>query len=665
MTINYVKTNKLSLEVIDKNRYSFTVPSYQRPYVWPEEAVLKLLDDIDQSRKNEEGSYFVGTVLTSLSTDKDHYKTFQLIDGQQRITTLVLLAIAFGESCIKRKMNTLPIVNLAEFNRKPRLKFKIRDQVQQLLGSYIKLPNCQYPGDKAVAANPYLTSINAALVVLRQQVNALNNDDFKKLADYVYQNVVWINNTVPQEMDLNRLFAAMNTAGIQLEPVDLLKAQIFKGIKTEKPLFNAIWTACEHMENYFERNVRKLFPEAPWENIEYSDLSEFNKNLFTKNSKDTKSETNKNGLTVKEIVDKKKQEDYQNIYTKSEFKVYELEQETVYCRPIISFSLLLIHTLRIHFALSSEDDKKDILTRVHKDKLLETFKDFIKSDEADLKAFILRLWQVRHQFDKWIIKWIERDDSNDEQLRLTYLSKSQSNGKWYINRTQKEHNALEMLQSARNFTGERSAQYWITPFLAKLTITNPEEESDVLSVLEKIDNQLSLAGEQETQKTASFKIAQNILPEQYSFNWLKNKLEAPNGTSFEHYWFQKVEYLLWKNEKERDQQEFRKFRITNKNSVEHVLPIHEEHQNRLAHEDLNSFGNLVLLSPSENSSYKHQAVEKKFVDFHAKPYYDSLKLKSILELFVASNRTWGSSQIKKHRKNIIKILKSHYKKDLN
>lgn len=72
----------------------------------------------------------------------------------------------------------------------------------------------------------------------------------------------WVNNLVPAAMDLNRLFSSMNTAGIQLEPVDLLKAKLFKKITSEKPLYKAIWLVCENTNNYFERNVKALFPNA-------------------------------------------------------------------------------------------------------------------------------------------------------------------------------------------------------------------------------------------------------------------------------------------------------------------------------------------------------------------------------------------------------------------
>lgn len=90
-------------------------------------------------------------------------------------------------------------------------------------------------------------------------------------------------------------------------------------------------------------------------------------------------------------------------------------------------------------------------------------------------------------------------------------------------------------------------------------------------------------------------------------------LNESHGTSFHHYWFYKLEYLLWKTWDKNDSR-VKQFRITSKNSVEHVFPQNHEFGNKLANTEfdwLNSFGNLGLLSVGENSSYNNQDVRKK------------------------------------------------------
>ncbi|AIY66373.1 hypothetical protein OM33_11720 [Pseudoalteromonas piratica] len=652
----------LTLSYIQTNEYQFSIPSYQRPYVWPDEAVLKLFKDINDARVAKEPNYFIGTVLTSIEQDEDGNGIYELIDGQQRTTTLMLIALAF-----KMVKVDSAIADTAAFKKQPRLQFTIRDQVQHLLGSLAGLDEYVFPGLEAIGENPYLKRIYAALQVLEQQVKALKYEDRILLGDYIFNHVQWVNNIVPQQMDLNRLFATMNTAGVQLEQADILKSKLLKQISNDKPLFDAMWLACEHMENYFERNVRKVFPNAPWNDIKAEHLAFFDEKLFVKNSGST---VHKKGLTIMQLAEQLKagaesssDEGKDNkLDNEQDAGSYDLEAETVYCRPIISFPLLLIHAYRIYLAnraVELGDGTDDVIPRVHADKLLETFEPLTKASEEEVKEFIKTLWQVRYQFDRWVVKWVERDDSDDEQLRLTYLTRSESSGKWYINRTQKELNELVMLQSVRNFTGERSAQYWITPFIAGLIKENITEDAQAIALLEKVDNDLSLAAESETQKTASFKQAKQQQPEVNSWQTNADYFTEARGTSFEHYWFQKLEYILWKQEADRHLEQFKNYRITAKNSVEHVYPQHGEYQNVLERDFLDAFGNLVLLSPGENSSYSNQAVKKKLVDFEAKPQYDSLKLKAMFKLLKEQNE-WQETQIRQHQKEMLSALAAHY-----
>ena len=101
------------------------------------------------------------------------------------------------------------------------------------------------------------------------------------------------------------------------------------------------------------------------------------------------------------------------------------------------------------------------------------------------------------------------------------------------------------------------------------------------------------------------------------------------------------------------------YRIASRNSIEHVHPQNEEYQNRLDDEHLHGFGNLVLLSPGENSSYSNQAVLKKKADFIAKPHYDSLKLAHMFDV-LGDGKRWGWEQIEHHRRQILDLIRNHY-----
>ncbi|WP_300499234.1 HNH endonuclease family protein, partial [Marinobacter sp.] len=282
-------------------------------------------------------------------------------------------------------------------------------------------------------------------------------------------------------------------------------------------------------------------------------------------------------------------------------------------------------------------------------------------DESTIKAFLMLLWQVRFQFDKWVVKWVEYDDSEDPQLRLTSISRSNSKGKYYINRTATDLSELVQLQAVLNFTGDRSAHYWLTALLASLVAKPNLDTTGTLAVLEQIDNQLSLTTD--TQKEASYSIAKGESPTLNDRKVLATYFDEPKGTRFEHYWFQKLEYLLWKQGEKSDER-LRAYRITSKNSVEHVHPQNEEYKSQLPITLLNAFGNLVLLSPGENSSYSNQSVLKKKADFDSKPRYDSLKLKSLFDCYTLAGKIWGKEQIVEHQKAMLDVLIYHYTRDL-
>ncbi|WP_417535145.1 HNH endonuclease family protein [Methylophaga sp.] len=163
----------------------------------------------------------------------------------------------------------------------------------------------------------------------------------------------------------------------------------------------------------------------------------------------------------------------------------------------------------------------------------------------------------------------------------------------------------------------------------------------------------------ETQKEASFKIAKGDTPHIDSWENQVTYFDEPKGTAFEHYWFQKLEYILWKHGDKTDEK-LKRYRITSKNSVEHVHPQNEEYKNQMIQECLDAFGNLVLLSPGENSSYSNQAILKKHADFHSKPRYDSLKLKVLFEAYENSGMQWGNKEIAKHQSKMLDLLKLHY-----
>lgn len=642
-----VSTSLQSAASIEEAQAAFVIPSYQRPYVWPSEDVLKLLDDIREARKEGAHHYFIGTVMTSVYKCGDA-QVHELIDGQQRITTLILFALAFN----KLRLGTR-LAQFAARGKTLRLSFAIRDPVQALLGHWAHLDNAVYPGDKAVDEDPYLKHLAGALKVLTDRLRDLSNIEGEAsvvaLGEFIFERVRWVNNVMPAGSDLNRQFMTMNTSGLQLAQSDILKSRLLKKITRHRARYDAMWQACENMGNYFERNVRQLFPGAAWATLRDDDLRAFDAMRLPLDEPLDVIDTDR--LTIAQLVNS----EMPAADSSKESNKKRTEETPVYCRSIISFALLLMHTLRIFKARRGE---ADIEVRLHDARLIECFDDFSKkASELEVAEFLACLWEVRFQFDRWIVKWAGSEETDERHLLLTAVHFNTNDGR--LSRTLLAVSDLTQLQSVSYFTRDRSAQYWLTPLLGSLARTPIEHRDAASAMLERIDNALSLT--RLTQKDASYKLLRGGSVQPNDFSVVRAELSSPLGTSFEHYWFQKLEYLLWRHRETMGcfkADKLSSYRITSKNSVEHVHAQQDEYANTLPAKSLHAFGNLVLLSPGENSSYSNQAVMKKWADFEAKPKYDALKLAHIFH--TKGQREWNDVAIKHHQAAMLELLRAHY-----
>lgn len=653
--MNRVRSQTETIASLCKQAIALNIPSYQRPYVWPAEDVTKLLDDIEQACATRQERYYIGTLLSSRSDcpgESGAQISYELIDGQQRSTTLTLLALAF-----RQRLPSHPLSGMTRLGKEPRLTFRIRAEAQAFLAREAGLtPELEL--DATALASPYLIHLRQGLKAANDRLDQLEkqNGSLTELADYLYANVVWVNNIVPPGMNLNRLFARINTGGVQLEQSDILKSRLLAKIRDHrvKRQCDAIWQACENLDNFFERNVRQLFPLATWDKLEFDDLASFDETRFPLESAETNATDA--GATAALTLEQLAAQTPVGRGTTDGIDPVKTRNER-YCRSVIGFPLLLIHTYRI-FARK----RRDIACRLNAAQLSTCFEELIRDgSDKDARDFIHCLWQVRYQFDRWVVKWVQLGDDDAEHLALGSVSLGTSDNGKRLNRYYPAATPdLTQLQAVRNFTGERSAQYWLSPFLCRMMTMPNATQSDALRELEAIDNILSLADV--TQKEASFALMRQDEVRCKAIDSVIAHLREPCGTGFEHYWFQKLEYILWKHRCKlafMDEQGWRDFRITSKNSVEHVHPQrHKYEEEQLPASIIDGFGNLALLSPGENSSYSNMDPEQKRVDFERKRTYDSLKLAHIFHL-MGTNR-WSQELMAVHRDEMIDRLKAHY-----
>jgi hypothetical protein len=400
------------------------------------------------------------------------------------------------------------------------------------------------------------------------------------------------------------------------------------------------------MNNFFERNVRAVFPESNWALIDLSEYKKFDPAVF-KYKPDVSVDAGRSEFSIDSILDANKR-----IYMPSGRDNEEKVSEEVYCRSIINFSQLLLHTFRLHLYY---EKRGDFLGTYHVNRLIEVFSEMESRNNPDeIKIFFHLLWDVRFVFDKYVIKWISDLDQKSEHLELVNINR---NAESYYTRNNFEPSASLMLQSIFYFTGDYLRQFWLTPFLgfllSKKTNNYKANDNIILAKLEEMDNQLSLCKTM-TDKEATFQLLKASLD--CTFNFVAYLNEA-KGTSFQHYWFQKLEYVLWKSWSNPSDPKFRSYRITSKNSVEHIYPQHPKTSPPINEKLLHNFGNLVLLNVSQNSEYSNKEVNVKQKEFENKSAYDTLK-----SYFIFKWSSWNKTDIKNHQEEMIKYLLEHYQK---
>lgn len=627
----------------DLSTKGFSIPTYQRPYVWKIEQIDKLLSDCANAfSMNQNKAYFIGTILTD---EKTEY--FELIDGQQRITTLWLIAFVYFRKGVESKLT-----QFLRAGEKLRLDFEIRKEVSNYFELLLEHPDEALKKYDTIELEekPYLVNIITAVTTITGILETLTNPqtkqsiDLKDFGDYLYTQLKLVNNVTPQneKFDLNKLFATVNNSGIQLEQTDIVKANLLNKIKTDKIYYSKIWESCENMSEYFERNVRKVFPKTSWKELNVQDFEKFNKEVFLFKLEEELDDLPQ-GYNIQDIIAGKASGIALNPSGKEIEKQYEIN-----CDSILNFGQLLLHTYRIFLY---RNQKTDFDGPFHIDRLITIFKNLQEEKEEKIKEYFELLWEVRHVFDVNIVKWITDLNTKEKHLELSVILKNdQKENYTYFGRNVLEKSEKLMLQSVLYFTGDYLRQYWLTPYL-NFFLNNKEND---LNQLEQIDNQMSLT--KKTDKEASFL----LLDASYNLSMdfvLPDYLMKNLGTSFQHYWFLKLEYILWKNWEFLKGEKFHKYRITSKNSVEHIFPQHPEFGKPLDQKNRDCFGNLVLLSVTQNSEYSRKPVNVKREEFKNKPGYDTLKS---YHIFHSYQDEWNEITIEKHKLEMIDFFIAHY-----
>ncbi len=648
--IETIKSNLITLKEIVENQYLFDIPIYQRLYVWKEEQVKILLDDMYGAYKDNRDIFYLGGVLVVENEEKHELDLFDLIDGQQRFTTLWMMSIVF-----QNEMNnfTKLTVNKTSYHR---INFSIRVEIKDFFESYMH--------DSKTDLEATSNIVNA-LGVMESFKSHLEVEDISKFSQYVFENIQLLFTSVPQSTDLNKLFEIINNRGVQLQHHEILKAKLLNILPSEeRRKYSYLWDACSYMDNYVEKNIRDIA------NIKIANLYDnkdagngkeklsTGKQVLKKISSTHDSEFKP--LSLVEIFSNDKE--YISDITPN--KIEEEYESDNNVRSIITYSMLLQHTLRLHLLKYYDKIEEDIPKILDKE-LLTLFDEYYFYDEIDpddVRAFIELLWEVRYLFDKHVVKWVETEEGEMHLVNKLYKSENKKTKKSYFTLTRRKpdsNDGCALLQSMLYHSQQLTTHYWLTPYLNHLIEYKGIKNYEYLRYL---DNYLLSGddGDSLINRTHKFLVNPYIKTEiDYSI------LLEQKGTAFPHYWFYKLEFILWFLLKDKRDERWKEFRFTAKNSVEHISPQTPKDSDLNIVKDnyvLNSFGNLSLVSRSINSKYgnlEYLVKRQKFIASNAKDL-DSLKMNLIYE-----HENWNDTLAKEHQEKMLNYMDIYFKKEIH
>ncbi|MDT2726254.1 DUF262 domain-containing protein [Lactococcus formosensis] len=590
--------NSLKMIPVSKifSNVCYEVPIYQRNYAWEADQIEQLIEDIKSSRDD----YFLGNLIVN---QKDN-SVYEVIDGQQRLTTLYLLERYLG----------IPF-------DKDALRFEAREKSNRTLSV---LPDIHQLTNELQS-----TEIKSGFKIIDDYFEKMglknNQESFVKRLNKV--NLIRVQ--VPAKIDLNHYFEIMNTRGEQLELHEIAKANILSKIesKEDKLIANDIWEYCSNMDIYIQMNYPKEKREKIF-NSDWSDLSAKTVNFDALKSYYHDTVEEEENLSLRDILQGKGRSRVSNkTVVESENKRFE---------SIISFPNFLLQVNKVLTQLNIDDDSslddKNFLENLKKNWY----------DEESAKYFIFMMLKARVVFDKFILK-------------REYASDYKETGKWSLQELKKraEGEGATYVSTFGNDGDKRNKQVRTLQSALRITYTAPKTMHLISLVL---SNYLNDAGADILE-----------LLEEYGQSKVDASGYAlTTGFGFERIVFSYLDYLLYRdgysyNEKEVVTPLADDWHFQFRSSIEHFYPQHPTELKVWNDEDLNCFGNLALITVSGNSTFNNAMPVGKATT-NPGIIEQSLKLKIMAEMMRQNDNNWNQELAHKHQNEMFKVLEKEANK---
>ncbi|GAA7267083.1 DUF262 domain-containing protein [Helicobacter pylori] len=255
-----IESNDSHLRGILKDELYYQIPIYQRPYQWTEENCEKLLDDLFFNYEDDrESDYFCGSlVLILISEDSKKARTYDVVDGQQRLSTFILLAKVLATLFLERLTDESKEYLQESLNsrhgKKDRLNFNAigfnsKKDFQYALTSF---------NDAPISNNKNNYLKNA--VCLKNYLRKKEIEDINDFIEWLYFKVAFITITCPDADKALRIFNVLNARGLALNATDIFKGELLKHTKEhEREEFVSRWNALSQKCSDNDLAIETLF----------------------------------------------------------------------------------------------------------------------------------------------------------------------------------------------------------------------------------------------------------------------------------------------------------------------------------------------------------------------------------------------------------------------
>lgn len=242
------------LAKIFSSDFDYVIPSYQRPYAWTPVQAGELFSDLYDFylKEDEEDTYFLGSIVLIKEEGKPQA---EVIDGQQRLTTLTILLAALTHRASGQIRDAFhrylcePGNVLEGLSQKPRLTLRERDRgffkryiqdvaLDELMGL-----------DPAQLDNESQRNIQANARLFLQRVESAFTNDLQAVTEFggfLMQRCFLVAVSTPSQQSAFRVFSVLNSRGLDLLPTDIIKSEVIGKVKPGlRDAYNETWEELE------------------------------------------------------------------------------------------------------------------------------------------------------------------------------------------------------------------------------------------------------------------------------------------------------------------------------------------------------------------------------------------------------------------------------------